>query len=143
MKLTQEIIDKIQEAMLHTKKDGTVNWKDTDEIVVQLAGTFAADRFIVIKNRTKDPVISAEPHPHFDYEKKVFTKDGSINWKDSDEIEVQLAGTFAADRFIVIKNRTKDPVISAEPHPHFDYEKKVFTKDGREEYMKEQKENKK
>ncbi len=38
MKLTQEIIDQIQEAMLHTKKDGTVNWKDTDEIVVQLAG---------------------------------------------------------------------------------------------------------
>jgi hypothetical protein len=49
-----------------------------------------------------------------------------------------LAGTFAADRFIVIKNKTKDPVVSAEPHPHFDYEKKVFTKDGREEYMKEQ-----
>ena len=143
MKLTQEIIDQIQEAMLHTKKDGTVNWKDTDEIEVQLAGTFAADRFIVIKNRTKDPVVSAEPHPHFDYEKKVFTKDGSVNWKDTDEIVVQLAGTFAADRFIVIKNRTKDPVISAEPHPHFDYEKKVFTKDGREEYMKEQKENKK
>ena len=76
MKLTQEIIDKIQEAMLHTKKDGSINWKDEDEIVVQLAGTFAADRFIVIKNRTKDPVVSAEPHPHFDYEKKVFTKDG-------------------------------------------------------------------
>ena len=70
-------------------------------------------------------------------------KDGSINWKDSDEIEVQLAGTFAADRFIVIKNRTKDPVVSAAPHPYFDYEKGVFTKDGREEYMKEQKENKK
>ena len=48
MKLTQEIIDKIQEAMLHTKKDGTVNWKDDDEIEVQLAGTFAADRFIFI-----------------------------------------------------------------------------------------------
>jgi len=76
MKLTQEIIDKIQEAMLHTKKDGTVNWKDTDEIEVQLAGTFAADRFIVIKNRTKDPVVSAAPHPYFDYEKGVFTKDG-------------------------------------------------------------------
>ena len=75
MKLTQEIIDKIQEAMLHTKKDGTVNWKDTDEIVVQLAGTFAADRFIVIKNRTKDPVISAAPHPNFDYEKKKWKKD--------------------------------------------------------------------
>ena len=48
MKLTQDIIDKIQEAMLHTKKDGTVNWKDTDEIEVQLAGTFAADRLSLI-----------------------------------------------------------------------------------------------
>ena len=74
MKLTKEIIKQIQAAMLHTKKDGTVNWKDTDEIVVQLAGTFAADRFIVIKNRTKDPVISAEPHPDFDYEKKEWKK---------------------------------------------------------------------
>ena len=74
MKLTQELIDQIQEAMLHTKKDGTVNWKDTDEVVVQLAGTFAADRFIVIKNRTKDPVVSAAPHPYFDYEKGEFTK---------------------------------------------------------------------
>ena len=53
MKLTQEIIDKIQEAMLHTKKDGSINWKDSDEIKVQLAGTFAADKFIVIKNVTK------------------------------------------------------------------------------------------
>ena len=74
MKLKKEIIDQIQEAMLHTKKDGSINWKDTDEIVVQLAGTFAADRFIVIKNRTKDPVISAEPHPDFDYEKKEWKK---------------------------------------------------------------------
>ena len=48
MKLTKELIDKIQEAMLHTKKDGTVNWKDTDEVVVQLAGTFAADRLSLI-----------------------------------------------------------------------------------------------
>ena len=78
MKLTKEIIDKIQEAMLHTKKDGTVNWKDTDEIVVQLAGTFAADRFIVIKNKTKDPVESAAPHPDFDYEKKTFRKSKGI-----------------------------------------------------------------
>ena len=142
MKLTQELIDKIQEAMLHTNLKGEINWKDGDDIEVQIAGTFAKDKFIVLKNASKNPFENAQPHPHFDYEKKVFTKDGSINWKDSDEIEVQLAGTFAADRFIVIKNRTKDPVVSAEPHPHFDYEKKVFTKDGREEYMKEQKENK-
>ena len=58
MKLTQEIIDKIQEAMLHTKKNGDINWQDSDEIEVQLAGTFAADRFIVIKNKSKDPVVS-------------------------------------------------------------------------------------
>ena len=74
MKLTQELIDQIQAAMLHTKKDGTVNWKDDDEVVVQSAGTFAADRFIVIKNKTKDPVVSAAPHPNFDYEKKEFIK---------------------------------------------------------------------
>ena len=78
MKLTQELIDKIQEAMLHTKKDGSINWKDSDEIEVQLAGTFAADRFIVIKNRTKDPVVSAEPHPRFDYEKKEFINEETI-----------------------------------------------------------------
>ena len=72
MKLTQEIIDQIQEAMLHTNLKGEINWKDTDEIEVNLAGTFAADRFIVIKNKTNDPVVSSEPHPNFDYEKKEF-----------------------------------------------------------------------
>lgn len=53
MKLTQEVIDQIQEAMEHTKKNGDVNWVDGDDIDVCLAGTFAADRFIVIHNRTK------------------------------------------------------------------------------------------
>ena len=53
MELTQEMIDKIQEAMKHTKRNGDVNWEDGDEIDVNLAGTFAADRFIVIINRTK------------------------------------------------------------------------------------------
>ena len=76
MELTQDIIDQIQEAMLHTKKDGSINWKDGDEIEVQLAGTFAADRFIVIKNKSKSPVVSAAPHPFYDYEKKKFLEDG-------------------------------------------------------------------
>ena len=76
MKLTQELTDKIQEAMLHTNLKGEINWKDGDDIEVQIAGTFAKDKFIVIKNKSKDPVVSALPHPHFDYEKKVFTKDG-------------------------------------------------------------------
>ena len=75
MKLTQELIDQIQEAMLHTKKDGSINWKDEDEVVVQLAGTFAADRFIVIGNESKKPWVPAEPHPRYDYEKKEFIKD--------------------------------------------------------------------
>ena len=75
MKLTQEVIDKIQEAKLHKNLKGEINWKDTDEIEVNLAGTFAKDRFIVIKNKTKDPVVSAEPHPRFDYEKKEFISD--------------------------------------------------------------------
>ena len=76
MKLTQKLIDKIQEAMLHTNLKGEINWKDGEDIEVQIAGTFAKDKFIVIKNKSKDPVVSALPHPHFDYEKKVFTKDG-------------------------------------------------------------------
>jgi len=80
MKLTQELIDKIQEAMLHTNLKGEINWKDGDEIEVNLAGTFAKDKFIVIKNKTKNPVVSAAPHPYFDYEKGVFTKDGRTQY---------------------------------------------------------------
>ena len=74
MKLTQEIIDKIQEAMLHTNLKGEINWKEGDDIEVQIGGTFAKDKFIVIKNKTKDPVVSAAPHPDFDYEKKEWKK---------------------------------------------------------------------
>ena len=55
MKLTQEVIDQIQEAMLHTKMNGDVNWKDGDEIEVCLAGTFAADKFITLINRRTNP----------------------------------------------------------------------------------------
>ena len=78
MKLTQELIDQIQEAMLHTNLKGEINWKDGDDIQVQIAGTFAKDRFIVIKNKTKDPVVSAAPHPYFDYESKTFIKSKGI-----------------------------------------------------------------
>ena len=74
MKLTQELIDKIQEAMLHTNLKGEINWKDCDDIEVQIAGTFAKDKFIVLKNASKNPWVPAEPHPNFDYEKKEFKK---------------------------------------------------------------------
>ena len=90
MKLTQKIIDQIQEAMLHTNLKGEINWKDGDDIEVNLAGTFAKDKFIVIKNKSKDPVVSALPHPHFDYEKKVFTKDGREEYmKDQEKTATQ------------------------------------------------------
>ena len=70
MILSQKVIDEIQLAMLHTKKNGDINWQNGDEIEVQLAGTFAADKFIVIKNKSKEPVVPTPPHPDFDYEKR-------------------------------------------------------------------------
>ena len=53
MRLTQEVIDKIQIAMQHTKMNGDMNWRDGDEIDVSLGGTFAGDKFISITNRTR------------------------------------------------------------------------------------------
>ena len=53
MRLTQEVIDKIQIAMTHTKMNGDLNWRDGDDIDVCLAGTFAGDKFITIINRTR------------------------------------------------------------------------------------------
>ena len=85
MKLTQELTDKIQEAMLHTNLIGEINWKDGYEIEVQVAGTFAKDKFIVIKNISKNPFENAQPHPHFDYEKKVFTTDGREEYRTEQE----------------------------------------------------------
>ena len=76
MRLTQKVIDEIQLAMTHTKMNGDTNWKDGDDIEVQIAGTFAKDKFIVLANTSKKPFENAQPHPYFDYEKKVFTKDG-------------------------------------------------------------------
>ena len=74
MKLTQELIDKIQEAMLHTNLKGEINWKDGDDVEVQIGGTFAKDKFNVLKKATKNPFENAQPHPNFDYEKKKFKK---------------------------------------------------------------------
>ena len=74
MKLTEELIDKIQEAMLHTNLKGEINWIDGEDVEVQIAGTFAKDKFIVLKNTSKNPWEPAQPHPNFDYEKKEFIK---------------------------------------------------------------------
>ena len=75
MKLTKEIIDQIQEAMKHTNLKGEINWKDGDDIEINVAGTFAKDKFIVIKNASKKPWEPAQPHPRYDYDKKEFIKD--------------------------------------------------------------------
>ena len=41
---TQELTDKIQEVrFFHTNLKGEINWKDGDEIEVQIAGTFAKE----------------------------------------------------------------------------------------------------
>ena len=53
MRLTQDVIDKIQIAMTHTKMKGETKWNDGDQIDVCLGGTFAGDKFISIINRTR------------------------------------------------------------------------------------------
>ena len=70
MRLTEKVINDIAVAMQHTKMNGEVNWKDGDEIEVCLGGHYAADKFIAIHNRSKEPVYKSPPHPDFDYEKE-------------------------------------------------------------------------
>ena len=53
VRLTQEVIDKIQLAMTHTKMNGETNWTAGAAIDVGLGGTFAGDKFISIINRTR------------------------------------------------------------------------------------------
>ena len=73
MKLTQENYRQdTRKPMLHTNLKGEINWKDGDDIEVQIAGTFAKDKFIVIKNASKNPWVPADPHPRYDYENKKF-----------------------------------------------------------------------
>ncbi len=72
MQLTPEMIAEINEAMSHTKKDGSYNWLTTDKYEINLAGAFAADKFIVIKNASKKPWQPSAPHPNFDYDKGEF-----------------------------------------------------------------------
>ena len=59
MKITQQIIDDLETALDMRKKNGEEIWNDGDEISVNIAGTFAADKFITLTNKTKNPVISS------------------------------------------------------------------------------------
>lgn len=60
MKITQRIIDDLEKALDMRKKNGEEIWEDGDEIEVCVAGTFAADKFITLLNRTKNPVVSSK-----------------------------------------------------------------------------------
>ena len=55
MKITKQIIDDLEKALDMRKKDGTPVWEDGDELKVNIAGTFVADKFITITNTTKNP----------------------------------------------------------------------------------------
>ena len=52
MKITKDIVARIEKALDMRKKDGTPIWNDDDEIQIDIAGTFANDKFIVIKKKT-------------------------------------------------------------------------------------------
>ena len=54
MKITQKIIDDLEKALDMRKQDCTPVWNDGDEIEVCIGGTFAADKFISLINRSKD-----------------------------------------------------------------------------------------
>ena len=69
MKITPKIIEDLEKAHYMRKKSGDESWEDGDDISVNIAGTFAGDKFITLTNNTKNPVVSAAPHPNFDYDK--------------------------------------------------------------------------
>ena len=60
MKITQKIIDDLEKALDMRGKDGNPIWEDGDEISVNIAGTWAADKFITLTNKTKNPVVSSK-----------------------------------------------------------------------------------
>ena len=74
MKITDDIIARLEEALDMRKKDGTPIWSDDQEIEVKIAGTFANDKFIVInKKRPREestPDADLKPHHEISYDPK-------------------------------------------------------------------------
>ena len=60
VKITQKIIDDLEKALDMRKKDGTPIWNDGDDIEVCIAGTWVADKFITLINRTQNKVVSSK-----------------------------------------------------------------------------------
>ena len=54
MKITQKIRDDLEKALDMRKMNGEPIWEDGDDIQVCVAGTWAADKFITLLNRSKE-----------------------------------------------------------------------------------------
>jgi len=74
MKITKELLSEIECALDMRKKDGSNIWNEDDQIQVQISGTFAADKFIVLKkitpkeNTIPDP--NLKPHHQISHDPK-------------------------------------------------------------------------
>lgn len=62
MKITEDIIARLEKALDMRKKDGEPIWEDGTEIEINIAGTFAGDKFIVVNN--KRPKEESTPNPN-------------------------------------------------------------------------------
>lgn len=62
MKITPEIIKELECFLDMRKKNGEPIWEDGTEIEFGIAGTFAADKFIVIKR--KEARVESNPDPN-------------------------------------------------------------------------------
>ena len=68
MKITEEIIKEIECLLDMRKKNGDPIWEDGTELEINIAGTFAADKFIVIKK--KEPRVESNPDPNLEQHHK-------------------------------------------------------------------------
>ena len=65
MKITEDIISRLEKVLDMRKKNGEEIWPDGTELEFSIAGTFAADKFIVInkvrqrEESTPDPNLKA------------------------------------------------------------------------------------
>ena len=62
MKITPEIIKELECLIDMRKKSGEEIWEDGTELEFKIAGTFAADKFIVIKR--KEARVESHPDPN-------------------------------------------------------------------------------
>ena len=73
MKITPKIIKELECLLDMRKKNGEEIWEDGTELEFKIAGTFAADKFIVIKKKESiqktNPDPNLKPHHEITYER--------------------------------------------------------------------------